>query len=511
MTDQMVSLLERLDEVERRFEGLESRFEKYGGDINTRVNGYQQHLDQLVAWVEEIKLWAVNSIDVCLNRVAALESQMQGLEASTHSQNGASPLPSEVASLTGEGIEAEAPTEGVSEGEAAGLAALREELLERLEALERRIGGETAREPIEEPPAAPSPSESALIPVELSAEPLLEESTAEAVDTVSEGAERTEPFSPMEEEAEAADHAALEPGGGSLLPVEAPPSMLDVSVLTEEALAREEAERVEDVHALEASRAELEHWGEMCRRLQEGIAAAQERAGAILAASAEAKEALPAPIQERLEGRQRGLELIGKMLARLLEKPTLDVPESAPPELPVVSQEEWMALLASETEEATARKRIEAQLRRVGTERFRAVAEYRALTEGTRRRFKDFLTRQAFPVLDGVNDGERHSAELQTQFLEEDVTIQEALSRWMQSYPDLRALLHETLAQVSVIPMAVQTGEEVDYERHEPFDTEPDENLPNEHVKSLVRNGYEYRNADETLLLRPAQVIVVKN
>jgi molecular chaperone GrpE (heat shock protein) len=56
-------------------------------------------------------------------------------------------------------------------------------------------------------------------------------------------------------------------------------------------------------------------------------------------------------------------------------------------------------------------------------------------------------------------------------------------------------------------------GQPVDYDRHEPIGTEPDSNLPHESIKEVTRNGYEYKLPDQEqlLILRSAQVIVVKN
>jgi molecular chaperone GrpE (heat shock protein) len=60
--------------------------------------------------------------------------------------------------------------------------------------------------------------------------------------------------------------------------------------------------------------------------------------------------------------------------------------------------------------------------------------------------------------------------------------------------------------------MDVHVGDEIDYTRHEPFDVESDPTLRDEHVKAIIRKGYEYA-ADNGLscVLRPAQVVAVKN
>ena len=60
--------------------------------------------------------------------------------------------------------------------------------------------------------------------------------------------------------------------------------------------------------------------------------------------------------------------------------------------------------------------------------------------------------------------------------------------------------------------MEVELGMLIDYARHEPFGTEPDLNMPNEHIKEIIRAGYEYKSSDEKYdVLRLTQVIVVKN
>jgi molecular chaperone GrpE (heat shock protein) len=59
--------------------------------------------------------------------------------------------------------------------------------------------------------------------------------------------------------------------------------------------------------------------------------------------------------------------------------------------------------------------------------------------------------------------------------------------------------------------MQAEAGQPVDYDRHEPIGTEPDDTKEHEHIKEVTRKGYEYKVAERSLLLRNAQVVVVKN
>jgi molecular chaperone GrpE (heat shock protein) len=73
--------------------------------------------------------------------------------------------------------------------------------------------------------------------------------------------------------------------------------------------------------------------------------------------------------------------------------------------------------------------------------------------------------------------------------------------------------LLKSLENLGVKPINVEIGKPVDYLLHDPISTEEDANLSNESVKEVTRHGYEYKQdlLDKFLILRSAQVVVVKN
>ena len=78
---------------------------------------------------------------------------------------------------------------------------------------------------------------------------------------------------------------------------------------------------------------------------------------------------------------------------------------------------------------------------------------------------------------------------------------------------ELGKMLLDMLEAVKVYPMAVEIGKQIDYKRHEPFDVQPDENLLNEDIKEVTRQGYEYEPETDLdlIVLRSARVVVVNN
>jgi molecular chaperone GrpE (heat shock protein) len=117
------------------------------------------------------------------------------------------------------------------------------------------------------------------------------------------------------------------------------------------------------------------------------------------------------------------------------------------------------------------------------------------------------------PALDGINDGKPYAEHLVIDLKGsyQTASCQEQLSNWLQTYSDLEDILLQALRSLDITMMHTEVGQPVDYDRHEPIGTEPDSTLPHEHIKEVTRKGYEYKIAEQSLLLRNAQIIVVKN
>ncbi|NER08149.1 MAG: nucleotide exchange factor GrpE [Okeania sp. SIO3C4] len=214
-------------------------------------------------------------------------------------------------------------------------------------------------------------------------------------------------------------------------------------------------------------------------------------------------------LEQRLQKRQKALELIGKMLGRLPEQTNLYVTNETPPEcLPKITEAELIEIVKTNTEQ-DIEVVIKNKLKQVGNERWQIVSECRKLVLEYHKRLLNFVKNRVLPILDGIDDGEKYSRELKTE-CSDDPNILESL---LQLHDDLRQIVLKMLELVNIRPIEVQIGIPIDYNCHEPFDTQPDASLENEVITEVTRKGYEYQleESQEWQVLRPAQVIVVKN
>lgn len=348
---------------------------------------------------------------------------------------------------------------------------------------------------------------------------VVEKTVQEAVERAFQGVERTVQGVVERTVREVVEAQRTQTGPGDNVaktdaaPIPVEPGHLDIDGLITLAQQQEEDGRSEDRAALEGYLSEAKIWNQQGESLKARLKPALEACQGVLDDSTKARETLPPELREKLQGRQQGLELILKMLSRLPEK----VPDFVQPVTPAppiaIGGAAWREILREVSSEEEARKRINDKLGKQGMERYQTVVENRGHAEKNRKGFLSFVERQLLPILDGIDDGERHSASMVEQLKVANRDASGSLDNWFQTYAKLRNELTLMLDQVKVSVMKVEPGVPIDYERHEPFEIEPDEKLLNEQVKSVVRNGYEYEATDEGVrrILRPAQVVVVKN
>jgi molecular chaperone GrpE (heat shock protein) len=302
---------------------------------------------------------------------------------------------------------------------------------------------------------------------------------------------------------------------GSLAPASfvstSPP---DPDALLSEARSKEAQGLEEDRKALARYQEEFGLWRKAATVLQQDIQATIEKAQEGITAASQAKAALPAVLQEKLQGRHQGLELIGKMLTRLTEKVvSLGTSSFDEAELQPFGEQEWRLVIQGEV----SGKKVESKLRALEADRYQVVTQARDLAEGQRKRVLGFIEKQMLPILDALDEGEKLSQPFITAAMRVgekwDMEKSQNLNQWFQTYALLRDDLIALTAKAGVQPMTITPGEIIDYTRQEPFDVVPDPQLPTEAIKEETRKGYECRlPGDPTaLVLRAAQVIVVKN
>ena len=161
----------------------------------------------------------------------------------------------------------------------------------------------------------------------------------------------------------------------------------------------------------------------------------------------------------------------------------------------------------------SARKAAVQRITPIRNARYLLVSDAQTRVQKLRKGLLGFIEKQVLPVIDGLDDGEKVSRQLVESLSAGNSMQQEHLGVWMGTCGNLRDVLINLLEGVEVRKMTVETGKPVDFDRQEPFDTEPDPDLNTEDIKEVSRNGYEYSAGKEGkfLVLRPAQVIVVKN
>jgi molecular chaperone GrpE (heat shock protein) len=219
-------------------------------------------------------------------------------------------------------------------------------------------------------------------------------------------------------------------------------------------------------------------------------------------------------IYKSLQSRYESLQLSNRMLDRLREPLELLKNLALPPEhLFRLRMSDLVELLRSQTDESQAKQILAKKLKEAGDARYKSIREWRESAEKLQKQWLHFIEKKLLPALDGINDGKPYAEPLVIDLKESYQTSnhREQLSNWLQTYSDLEDILLQALNSLDITMMQAEIGQPVDYDRHEPIGTEEDLNLQHEHIKEVTRKGYEYKIEERSLLLRNAQVVVVKN
>jgi molecular chaperone GrpE (heat shock protein) len=261
--------------------------------------------------------------------------------------------------------------------------------------------------------------------------------------------------------------------------------------------------------------AELGLWVNRQRDLATTVLCLQERFRDVRTEYNLQEQALPPEALKALANRKQSIELCERMLERLANRITAestpDVPEHADL-LPPLGEDEVSTLLLEDST-GLPEERLKQMLKNRRIRNHKTITELRDLTETAQKKFLTTVERQLLPILDGLDEGKRICAAIRDELRERFPDHRTALDAWFSVYDALISTTLSQLVALNIRPISVRRGDPVDYELHEPFDVEEDSELANEHVKEVVRRGFVVLNADEnsTRILRPGQVIVVKN
>ncbi len=225
------------------------------------------------------------------------------------------------------------------------------------------------------------------------------------------------------------------------------------------------------------------------------------------------KNKTPSPYSG-LQSRYESLQLSNRMLDRLRDPlEMLNKPNPLSEHLFRLRMSDLVELLRSQTDEAEAKKILAKKLKEAGDARYKSIREWRESAEKLQKQWLHFIEKKLLPALDGINDGKPYAEHLVIDLKESYQTssYQEQLSNWEKTYSDLEGILVQALNSLDITVMQAEVDQPVDYDRHEPIGAEPDDTKEHEHIKEVTRKGYEYKIAERSLLLRNAQVVVVKN
>jgi molecular chaperone GrpE (heat shock protein) len=257
-------------------------------------------------------------------------------------------------------------------------------------------------------------------------------------------------------------------------------------------------------------------WLDRGKKLEPLIKAAAGAADEIIANSSRILENLPAEIAKALGNSQQGLNIIGRMLQRLIHQDDrleslLEDLEFAD-DLKEPAEDEWVQLLEGEKDESAAQQKINKQLGSIKKSNYNLVSQAGELADKRQKRWLDFIGQQVLPILDGIIDGKNHTAALIEELREQSQDSDAELSQWFDTYATLSSTLVTMLDDLGICRMDIAPGMMIDFERHEPSSVEADPEMDNEQIKEISRDGYEYiaPNGDRQTL-RVARVVAIKN
>jgi hypothetical protein len=292
--------------------------------------------------------------------------------------------------------------------------------------------------------------------------------------------------------------------------------VLDIQGLIAEAKAKAQENIKDDKKSIKLCLKKAEFWLERGKRLKLMIKEAAGVTDKVIANSNKVLESLPEELNKALGSSQQGLNIIGRMLQRLVSQD--DRLESLVEQIELVDnlkeleEDEWMKLLEGEMDEKSAQKKINKNLDIIGKSNYKLVSKAGELADKRQKTWLDFIGKQVLPILDGIIDGKNHTSILIDELKEQYQASESKLSEWFITYFTLSSTILTMLKDLGVYRMDIEPGVAIDFERHEPSSVEADPVMENEQIKEISRDGYDYDAHDgNRQTLRVARVVVIKN
>lgn len=292
--------------------------------------------------------------------------------------------------------------------------------------------------------------------------------------------------------------------------------VLDTGSLIARAMAEAQQSLQDDQKSMALHLKHAGFWLDRGKKLEPLIKKAAGAADDVIAHSNKILENLPEELAKALGNSQQGLNIIGRMLQRLIDQDDrleslLEDVELAD-SLKELTEEEWVKLVEGEKNEASAQKKINKNLERIKRSNYKLVSQAGELTDKRQKRWLDFIGKQVLPILDGIVDGQNHTAVLIDELRGQYQDSEPKLIEWFDTYATLSRTMLTMLDDLGVYRMDIAPGMMIDFERHEPSSVEADPEMENEQIKEISRDGYDYAAPDgERQTLRVARVVVIKN
>jgi DNA repair exonuclease SbcCD ATPase subunit len=292
--------------------------------------------------------------------------------------------------------------------------------------------------------------------------------------------------------------------------------VLDIQGLIAQAKAEEQEYIKDDEKSIKLCLKNAGFWLERGKRLKLMIKEAADSTDEVVANSNKILESLPNELKKALESSQQGLNIIGRMLQRLVNqddrlKSLVEEIELAD-NLKELKEDEWMKLLEGEMNEKSAQKKINKTLDIIRRSNYKLVSKAGELADKRQKTWLDFIGKQVLPILDGIIDGKNNTSTLIDELMEQYQESGSRLSEWFNIYFTPISTILTMLNDIGVYRMDIEPGTMIDFERQEPSSVEADPVMENEQIKEISRDGYEYdAHNGNRQTLRIARVVVIKN
>jgi len=292
--------------------------------------------------------------------------------------------------------------------------------------------------------------------------------------------------------------------------------VIDIQGLIAQAKAEEQESLKDDETSIALCLKNAGFWFERGKKLKLMIKEAADSTDEVVANSNKILESQPDELKKELGSSQQGLNIIGRMLQRLINQDdrlkSLVEEIELDDNLKEISEDEWMELLEGEVNEKSAQKKINKNLDIIRRSNYKLVSKAGELADKRQKTWLDLIGKQVLPILDGIIDGKNHTSTLIDDLMEQYQESESKLSEWFNTYFTLSSAILTMLNDLDVYRMDIEPGMMIDFELHEPSSVEADPEMEDEQIKEISRDGYEYvAHNGNRQTLRVARVVVIKN